>query len=397
MSAPGFARFDTPIGRCGIAWGAGGIAAVSLPSRTAGEARARLRRRVPGALEAEPPPPVARARDGITALLRGEPSDLSGVALDMAGVPPFHRRVYEAARAIRPGETLTYGEVAARVGAPDEARAVGQALARNPFALVVPCHRVVAANGKLGGFSAGDGVVLKLRLLSIEGARAGDRPPLLDDAPMLGFDPGGAALHLSAADAALARWIDRIGPVQLPLLRTPSTFVALARAIVHQQLSGRAAATIFARVCALFPRPLLGPTPEQLARVSDAALRGAGLSQAKLLALRDLAARARAGEVPALGALRAMSDEEVVERLSRVRGIGRWTVEMLLIFRLGRPDVLPCEDLGVRKGLALALRRRALPSPDELRARGERWRPYRTAASWYLWRAAELGTLPRKR
>ena len=395
MTARGVARFgvalfDTAIGRCGIAWGARGVVTVQLPERSRGAARARLRRRLPEACEASPPPEVQRAVDGIAALLRGEPSDLSSVALDMERVPPFHRRVYRAARAIPRGATLTYGEIAARLGAPGEARAVGQALARNPFAIVVPCHRVVAAGQKLGGFSASEGIALKLRLLTLEGARPSDQPALFEDEPVLGFDPEAAAAALHACDAGLARVIDRVGPLRLALKQTPSTFVALAEAIVYQQLSGRAAATIFSRVCALFPRPLLGPTPEQLARVPDAALRGAGLSQAKLLALRDLAERARAGEVPSLGALRDMQDEEIVARLSQVRGIGRWTVEMLLIFRLGRPDVLPCEDFGVRKGFAAAFRRRELPSPDDLRARGERWRPWRTAASWYLWRAAEL-------
>jgi methylated-DNA-[protein]-cysteine S-methyltransferase len=390
MTASGFSRFDTAIGRCGIAWGADGVVAVQLPEKSEGAARARLRRRVPEAQEAPPPPEVQGAVDGISALLRGEPSDLSSVALDMERVPPFHRRVYQAARAIPRGATASYGEIAAKLGAPGEARAVGQALARNPFAIVVPCHRVVAAGGKLGGFSASEGVALKLRLLAIEGARPSEAPALFEDEPALGFDPGEAALALRASDAALARVIDRVGPLRLALKQTPSSFVALAEAIVYQQLSGRAAATIFSRVCALFPRPLLGPTPEQLARVPDAALRGAGLSQAKLLALRDLAERARAGEVPALGALRGMEDEEIVEKLSQVRGIGRWTVEMLLIFRLGRPDVLPCEDFGVRKGFAVAFRRRELPSPDEVRARGDRWRPWRTAASWYLWRAAGL-------
>ena len=388
MAEQGYTRFDTAIGRCGLAWGPRGIVTVQLPERRAGEARARLLRRARGAQEADPPPAARRALDGITALLRGEPGDLAQVTLDMERVPPFQRRVYETARTIPRGETCTYGELAAKLSAPGEARAVGQALARNPFAIVVPCHRVVAAGGKLGGFSAGEGAALKLRLLAIEGARASD-PALFEDEPQLGFDPSAAVAQLRAADAALARIIDAVGPLRLAPKRTPSTFVALAEAIVHQQLNGRAAATTFARLCALFPRPLLGPTPEQLRRMPDAALRGAGLSQAKLLALRDLAERACAGEIPGLGALREMADEEIVARLGQVRGIGRWTVEMLLIFRLGRPDVLPSEDFGVRKGLAVALRRRELPAPDEVRARGARWRPYRTAASWYLWRAAE--------
>jgi methylated-DNA-[protein]-cysteine S-methyltransferase len=173
MAEQGATSFETAIGRCGIAWGERGIRAVPLPGRPA-----------PAGREAAPPPALQLVIDGIKALLRGEPRDLSGVALDMERVPSFQRRVYEAARGIPPGATLTYGELAARIGAPGEAREVGRALARNPFAIVVPCHRVVAAGGRPGGFSAPGGVAMKLRLLAIEGARASDQPEL--------FGPGGA-------------------------------------------------------------------------------------------------------------------------------------------------------------------------------------------------------------
>jgi len=166
----GFRLFDTAIGRCGIAWGPRGVVAVQLPEATEGRTRARLLRRLPEAREAAPPPEVQGALDGIVALLRGEGIDLAGVTLDMDGVPAFDRSVYEIARTIPPGATLSYGEIAARLGARGAARDVGQALGRNPFAIVVPCHRVVAAGGKTGGFSARGGVSTKLRLLAIEGA-----------------------------------------------------------------------------------------------------------------------------------------------------------------------------------------------------------------------------------
>lgn len=172
MTAHGFTLFDTAIGRCGLVWSERGIAGVQLPEESEIETCARLLQRFPEAREAAPPPEVRRALDGIVALLRGEASDLSGITLDMDGVPPFHRRVYQVARTIPPGATLSYGEIAARLGEPGAARAVGQALGRNPFAIVVPCHRVLAAGGKVGGFSASGGVATKLRMLSIEGARA---------------------------------------------------------------------------------------------------------------------------------------------------------------------------------------------------------------------------------
>jgi len=389
-TALGFALFDTAIGRCGIAWSGRGVAGVQLPEAREVATRARLLQRFRGAREAPPPPEVRRALQGIVALLRGEPSELEVVALDMDGVPPFHRRVYEVARTIPPGATLSYGDIAARLGAPGSARAVGQALGRNPFAIVVPCHRVLAAGGKVGGFSANGGITTKLRLLSIEGAKTSSQPALFDGDGALGFDPSVAVEHLRAADAALARVIDAVGPFRLELKTTPSIFGALAEAIVYQQLTARAAATIFARVCALFPRAHEGPTAEQILRVSDEKLRAAGLSRSKLLSLRDLARRATGGEIPTLAEVHRMEDEAIIERLTAVHGIGRWTVEMLLIFRLGRPDVLPADDYGIRKGFAIAFKKRELPARGDLEKRGARWKPYRTVASWYLWRAVEL-------
>ena len=171
--------------------------------------------------------------------------------------------------------------------------------------------------------------------------------------------------------------------------RSSSIFVALARAIVYQQLAGRAAGAIYARVCALFPEG--EPTPEGILAASDEKMRGAGLSRSKMLSLRDLARRAAGGEIPTPSEIQHMDDEAIIERLTQIRGIGRWTAEMLLIFHLGRPDVLPVDDYGVRKGFAIAYDR-DLPSPKELTTYGTRWQPYRTVASWYLWRVVERAT-----
>ena len=176
MAARGFALFDTAIGRCGVAWGDRGIAGLQLPEADEQQTRARMLQRFPTAGESIPPPEVRRALDRIAALLNGEARDLTTVALDMDGVPEFHRRVYAAVSTIPRGGTLSYGEVAARLGAPGAARAVGQALGQNPFPIVVPCHRVLAAGGKVGGFSAHGGVATKLRMLAIEGARVNGTP-----------------------------------------------------------------------------------------------------------------------------------------------------------------------------------------------------------------------------
>ncbi len=172
MDTTGYTLFDTALGSCGIAWGPRGIVAVQLPEDDEHALRARTRRAVPAGHETAPPAGVRRAIEAIVALLDGEPRDLSGIALDMERVPEFNRRVYAAARAIPPGQTITYGEIAERIGERGAAQAVGQALGRNPFPIVVPCHRVLAAGGGLGGFSARGGVATKRRMLAIEGAGA---------------------------------------------------------------------------------------------------------------------------------------------------------------------------------------------------------------------------------
>ena len=180
MSAQGFAIFETPIGACGVAWSASGIAGLQLPEGNADRTRSRMRRRWTGAVESEPPTDVRRAIDRVLALLAGEAIDLGDIPLDLAGAPDFHRKVYEVARTIPPGRTMTYGEIAKRLGAPHESREVGQALGRNPVAIIVPCHRVLGADGKMGGFSANGGVATKRRILEIEGAPAVGAGPLFE-------------------------------------------------------------------------------------------------------------------------------------------------------------------------------------------------------------------------
>ena len=175
-----FTLFDTAIGACGLVWGAHGIAAAFLPEADAAATRARMQRRFATAQEAIPPLQVQSAIARIGALLRGEPDDLQGIELDMRATLPFNRRVYEIARSIRPGRTMTYGEVASRLGEPQAARAVGRSLGANPFPIIVPCHRVLAAHGQSGGFSAPGGTRTKLRLLEIEGAALGGTPGLFD-------------------------------------------------------------------------------------------------------------------------------------------------------------------------------------------------------------------------
>lgn len=204
-----------------------------------------------------------------------------------------------------------------------------------------------------------------------------------------GFNTEVAFAHLARRDRKLAAWMKRLGPVEPdPRWRKPFDPVdALARAILYQQLSGKAAATIVSRVEAAIGSDRFHC--DTLARRDDADIRACGVSRNKLLALRDLSRREEAGEIPDLRRMSAMSEDAIVDALVPIRGIGRWTVEMMLMFRLGRADVLPVDDLGIRKGAQVVDKQHAMPTPKELVVRGERWGPYRSYASFYLWRIAD--------
>jgi len=204
----------------------------------------------------------------------------------------------------------------------------------------------------------------------------------------LKYDPVVAIAQLSARDKKLARLIDRVGVFAMPTREAMSPFEMLLHAIVYQQITGRAADSIHTRLVALFPGGK--PGPKRLQKLADEALRSAGLSRPKLRAARDLADKALDGTVPSRRQLNAMEDEAIIGRLVQIHGIGRWSAEMMLIFQLGRPDVLPVTDLGIRKGFQLSHGGRELPEPKKLLRYGERWRPFRSVASWYLWRANYL-------
>ncbi|MGE5816539.1 MAG: DNA-3-methyladenine glycosylase family protein [Deltaproteobacteria bacterium] len=204
----------------------------------------------------------------------------------------------------------------------------------------------------------------------------------------LAFELSDAIRHLSERDEILRTLIAEVVPFQIDVADAQSPYEVLMESIVYQSISGKAAATIFARIKALGSdgRP---PSPEQMFKIPAPKLRKAGLSGAKVLAMKDLAEKALSGIVPTHEEALKLSDDELVKRLISVRGIGAWTVEMFLIFRLGRPDVLPIHDLGVKKGWSVAYGKKHMPKPRELLKFGERWRPYRTVASWYMWRAFE--------
>jgi DNA-3-methyladenine glycosylase II len=220
---------------------------------------------------------------------------------------------------------------------------------------------------------------------------------MVDGRRAVRYDSALALSALAAADPKLGSLIQRVGPFTLKLKSQHSPFEALLESIIYQQLHGKAAAAILKRLLTAFGE--LHPAPELLLQAPDDMLRACGLSAGKTKALRDLAAKTLDGTVPTLTAIRRMSDQEIIERLTAVRGVGTWTVQMLLIFRLGRPDVLPVTDYGVRKGFALTFLRLPKSKPfdasmlatiDQIERRAEKWRPWRSVASWYMWRACDL-------
>jgi 3-methyladenine DNA glycosylase/8-oxoguanine DNA glycosylase len=197
-----------------------------------------------------------------------------------------------------------------------------------------------------------------------------------------------AVEHLKSSDAKLRKLIEKVGEPTIKLRHSHTIFYALMRAIIYQQLAGAAASAIMGRVEALADGYEM--TPEQLLSLPDERLRGAGLSKNKMAALRDLSAKVLDGTVPTAREMSRMDEEEIIERITQVRGIGRWTVEMLLIFRLGKMDILPLDDFGVRKGFQKAYKLKDMPTKKEVAARGARWSPWRSVASWYLWRSCEM-------
>jgi 3-methyladenine DNA glycosylase/8-oxoguanine DNA glycosylase len=196
-----------------------------------------------------------------------------------------------------------------------------------------------------------------------------------------------AVNHLRIQDPRLAEWIDRIGLIKMPPRRSPDPYLSLLETIAHQQLAGAAARKIWGRVVALFDEE--GPRPEKLIALGEGQLRSAGLSRSKAVSMRAIASHTLSGQIPDAEGMKCMLDEDIFANLTRIRGVGPWTVEMLLMFTLRRPDIMPATDYGIRKGFQVLYRKRKMPTPKQLLKSADIWRPYRTAAALYLWRIAD--------
>jgi O-6-methylguanine DNA methyltransferase len=376
---PGLHVGDSPFGAVGLAWTPRGVCRLEIGHASAEAALAALQQQCPGLGLARPvPAPVKAIVRRLQAHCQGVCDPLLDIPVDLSQVSDFPRVVLRRLRKVKPGAVVTYGELAALCGRPGAARAVGRIMGANPVPVIVPCHRCLGADGSLTGFSAAGGTALKARLLHAEGYVR---------------DPEHAAglTHLQRVDRKLGRLIERVGPyLALPDKPLPP-YDTLVKAIVHQQLSLKAGQTIAARVRDLTPGAHF-PTPSEMLALDPTALRACGLSNSKVSFVRDLAARVGDGRLN-LRQLHRLDDEAVVAKLTEVHGIGVWSAHMHLIFHLGRLDVLPVGDLGVRMGAARLYGLAEQPTPAELTALAEKWRPYRSLGSWYMWRALEGGGL----
>ena len=384
MSPRAYTLFGTELGKCGIAWKESArsneaplVIGFQLPEATEQLTEARMAERSAAHRANTIPPRISELIKRVKLHFKGQAQDFRDVDLDVETAGDFSKQVYEAARAIPSGRTVTYGQLAEASGHPGAARAVGQVMSRNPIPLIIPCHRVLASGSKPGGFSAYGGLDTKTKMLNVEEATVG-RPATIRSIR----DLKRAATQLGKKDPQLAYILSQ--PVDFKLMPEHSYYETLVKAVVHQQLSPKAAETILGRITALYPGSKL-PEPTGLLETPDGRLRDAGLSRSKTKAVKDIAARALDGTVPSSEEILTLSDDEIIKRLTSIYGVGRWTVEMMLIFNLGRMDVLPVDDYALRKSIAGVFKMDTIPTPREVNKMGEVWRPYRTVASLYLW------------
>lgn len=390
-SKPGcYCSFLTALGSAAVAWRDSKIIGLLLPETSEANLRKTIARQFASCHNTPPTASISLLIEQIREYFAGRPASFKAARLDLSDCTPFCQLVYEQLRRVPAGSLVSYKALAEACGRPRAARAIGLAAGRNPVPLLVPCHRIVNSDGRLGGFSAGGGTSLKAQMLRLEDIDVEEKPVFRIAPPLLisNCDLNQVLKHLSKVDSDLGQLIKTAPRFNIEFSPTTSIFQALLESIIYQQLTGKAAATIYRRVLNLFSGKH-EVTALDIIRAGEEELRSAGLSRNKVLAIKDLAEFAISGRLPDHEQLHLMPNKEIIDRLTLIRGIGRWTVEMLLIFKLGRADVMAADDYGLRKGLAAIRRQKNLPTPAELARQSLAWKPYRSIASWYLWRAAE--------
>jgi O-6-methylguanine DNA methyltransferase len=311
--------------------------------------------------------------------LKGTLQDFSSVPVDNSFATPFMQSVYAEAQRIPAGRIISYAQLAERLGNPGAVRAVGTALGKNRVPLIIPCHRIITTTGKIGGFSAHGGTAAKETLLACEGVSLA-KPRLLTTSAQW----RAGVQHLQR-DKKMAAVIRQVGMFSFKPEQNAEPLAVFVSAIVSQQLSTKVAATILKRVNALIGKKGM-PCARKILATDDEALRAAGLSYMKVSYLKDLAQHCVDGTLPTLQQVREMPDEQVIKQFTRIKGVGRWTVEMYLIFDLGRADVFPADDYGIRKAIAKLHNLDSLPPARDMAVYATQWKPYCSVASLYLWR-----------
>lgn len=376
----GWWLFETVQGCCGVAWCSAGVTRFLLPDTPPLQMKRELQAASGVNKPAAAPPAWVRAlARRVQRHCQGKPQDFASVPLHLPSATAFMQAVYRRAQVIPAGTVMTYGELAEAIGKPGAMRAVGSALGKNPVPLLVPCHRIVAASGKPGGFTSPGGLETKRWLLACEGVSL-DKPRVLTAAQWQ------AAVRHLRRDKAMGQLIRQVGPIRFRPQRNEDPLAAFIDAIASQQLATKVAAIILQRLHAVIQ--VKGkPSARKILTTTDSELRAVGLSGMKVSYLKDLAQHSVDGTLPTLSHVKTMSDEQLVRCFTAVKGIGRWSVEMYLIFDLGRADVFPVDDYGIRKAIAQLYGLGGLPAARSLSGYGEAWRPYRTVASLYLWRS----------
>ncbi len=379
----GWTVFITPQGWAGCSWQGKALTAFALPEPGRQGVEAALReqsglRQPAVAVPAWVKQLVAKVQKH----LAGKVQDFSAVPVHIEDVTPFMQSVYHAAQQIPAGKVLTYAELAVQIGKPGAVRAVGTALGKNRIPLIIPCHRIIAANGKAGGFSSTGGVQAKLALLACEGVSL-EKPRTLATAAQWQQ----ALTHLRR-DKIMAGLMKKVGDIDFRPHHNAEPLQALLAAIVSQQLSTKVASTILRRVKTLIEKNGK-PSAQKILATPDADLRAAGLSSMKVSFLKDLATHSVKGKLPALADVKKLPDEQIIKQLTAIKGVGRWTVEMYLMFDLGRADVFPVDDYGIRKAIMRLHHLPEMPPAKQLMPYAENWKPFRTVASLYLWRSLD--------
>lgn len=369
----------------GISWNAQGVTDLLLPEARAADVERKLRKLTGNKTAATRlPASIKSLIRKIRLHLQGKLQDFADVPVCLDGATDFMREVYRTAQKIPAGTVTTYAELAAQLGKPKAARAVGTALGKNPVLLIIPCHRIIASSRKLGGFSAPGGVATKSALLQCEGVSL-QKPAVLGSAA----EWQKAVRYLQKQDKQLAGIIKQVGMFSFQPHQRAEPLDALVSAIVSQQLSTKVANTILQRVRAVINKNGKADAKKVLA-TPDADLRAAGLSGMKVSYLKDLAQHVIDGKFPTLQDVQKLSDAQIIQLFTQVKGIGKWTVEMYLMFDLGRADIFPVDDYGIRKAIAKLHQLDDLPPAKSLAVYAEKWKPYRTVASLYLWRSLDM-------